>query len=693
MLKSDEPVQYLPGVGPANAALFAKLGIHTVEDLLQHYPRRYEDRTQFVRIADAPPGQPVVLRGAVSGVQSVSTSRRGMQITKVLVSDPSGSIQLVFFQQPYLTSRFQTMAEKGGEIILYGAVKSSMFGPAEMDRFEWEPADRADPLSVDRIVPIYPLTEGLAQRRVRSAVFKALEVTSPPEECLPPALRERFELIDARSARRNIHFPDSQRMMHAARRRTVFEELFLVQMLIMHRRRIREHGAGGAKFEVPLESVLQELAGAVPFPLTGAQKRVLAELHQDLTSGSVMHRLVQGDVGCGKTLVAVGAMLMAARSGFQSALMAPTEVLALQHANSLRELLEPLGLRIALHTGSQRSRVRADARMATETGLAQVVVGTHALISDGTKFHRLGLAIVDEQHRFGVHQRRVLGDKGREVHLLMMTATPIPRTLTMTLYGDMEVSVIDELPPGRKSVKTHWKRSSERAQVYAGVEALLRQGRQAYVVCPLVEDSEKLEAQAATQLAESLRTGLLSQWRVGLMHGRLTPEEKTAVMQEFKQHRLDVLVSTTVIEVGVDVANAAVMVIENADRFGLAQLHQLRGRVGRGAHASFCVLIADPSTEEGAERLRVLCQTDDGFRIAEEDLRLRGPGDILGTRQSGLPDLKLADLLQDADVLREARSAAEEIVRKDPDLTRIEHAALRQRLQVMEKRLGAALVG
>ncbi|HZP80035.1 MAG TPA: ATP-dependent DNA helicase RecG, partial [Chthonomonadaceae bacterium] len=450
------------------------------------------------------------------------------------------------------------------------------------------------------------------------------------------------------------------------------------------RRRAHSREAQGIPFQVSLERLRADLKEIVPFELTGAQQRTIAEIAADMSSGRAMNRLLQGDVGSGKTMVALASMLMAVENGYQAALMAPTEILAQQHAIVLRRLLEPLGLAVELSLGSQTVKEKAGVRDRLLSGQSRLVVGTHALIQEGVEFARLGLVIIDEQHRFGVLQRQALRQKGERPHILVMTATPIPRTLTLTLYGDLDVSLLDELPPGRKPIATHWKTQDKRAQTYAAAQRLLDEGRQIYIVCPLVEESEKLQAKSATQLSEHIANEVFPQYRVGLLHGQMKADEKDSVMARFKAHELDVLVATTVIEVGIDVPNASVIIIEDADRFGLAQLHQLRGRVGRGEHPSFCILMADPKTEDGRARLDVMTATRDGFKIAEEDLRLRGPGEFYGTRQSGMPELYIADIVNDMDILMETRETAFRLVESDPALSRPEHQPLRRALERMK---------
>jgi ATP-dependent DNA helicase RecG len=541
-----------------------------------------------------------------------------------------------------------------------------------------EAGEEGDSLSIGRIVPIYPGTEGISQNRLRKIIYDTLEryagdVTDP----IPPALRIKRRLIDLPRALRRIHFPADFEARDESRRRLVYDELLVLQLLLAERKQAGKRQAGITFADV--ESPLKEFAGALPFALTEAQARVLAEIAEDMHNPQPMNRLVQGDVGSGKTAVAMGAMLVAVRNGYQAALMAPTEILAEQHLKNLRGVLEDtLGIRVDLLTGSIGEKTKRAVRERVASGDTGVVVGTHALIQEGVSFHRLGLAVVDEQHRFGVLQRAALSGKGANPDILVMTATPIPRTLTLTVYGDLDVSIIDALPPGRKPVKTHWKRSGDKDTVYEGIRKIVAQGRQAYVVCPLVEESEKVQSRAATELAVHLAEHVFPELQVGLLHGQMSSEDKDAAMARFRANETQILVATTVIEVGVDVPNAAVMVIEDADRFGLAQLHQLRGRVGRGQFASFCVLLADPKTPVGEERMRVLTETGDGFKIAEADLRLRGPGEFYGVRQSGVASLHLADVLRDGDILAEAREDAFNLLAKDKTLTKPENRALRE---------------
>ena len=723
-------VQYLKGVGPKNGLALAKIGIKTVEDLLFTLPRRYEDRRSMPRIRDVQAGEFVTIRGRVQSVESRPTAR-GLVILRAVIRDGSGSITLTWFNQPWL---LKMLRDYDGEIVAYGQVKMGARS-LEIAAPEWEFID--DEAAIEdfgRIIPIYRLTDGLAQRAIRKGARTAVQsCLAQVEEPIPDSIRKEHDLPSLRWALQQIHGPDSEDTRIEARRRLVFDEFFFLQVALAMRRAETQQELGIA---FPIEQLLlgqeppqprapastaensavrsldgmathlfedefteglhgeplrDQVARMLPFDLTGAQRRVIEEIWRDMAEPHPMNRLVQGDVGSGKTAVAAAAMLAAIRSGYQAALMAPTEILAEQHFATMRRILEPMGVEVELLIGKQNAADRKKAAARVERGIAHVTVGTHALIQESVKFARLGFVVIDEQHRFGVLQRAALREKGfGNPDVLVMTATPIPRTLTMTLYGDLDVSVIDELPPGRKPVKTHQRAPADRDLVYTAVEKLLNDGRQAYFVCPMVAESEKIQAKAAEILYETLSTTVFPEFRVGLLHGQMKPIEKESVMERFRRHELDVLVSTTVIEVGVDVPNATVMVIEDANRFGLSQLHQLRGRVGRGAIQSFCILVADPTSEDSRARMEVMVRTTDGFVIAEEDLRLRGPGELAGTRQSGALDFKFADLAQDGRMLEVARQAAIKLVAVDPSLEKPEHSTLLGR--VKQRRLTMAMI-
>ncbi|MDO8588539.1 MAG: ATP-dependent DNA helicase RecG [Armatimonadota bacterium] len=674
----DSPAQYVKGVGERLANVLTKLDIYNVRDLLFHFPRRYEDRTQFRRIAQLREGEWATISGKIVAVDNVPTRSR-VKITKVAIDDGSGVANLVYFNQPYLRERFRKLY--GKQIVAYGQAQGARWG-IELTSVEWEELrEEGDPLSFGRIVPIYPLTEGVGQGSLRKAINNALETYAPlAQDALPKEVARKHRLMDLLPALRNVHFPESEEAKREAERRMIFEELFMLQVALGLRKRDQDQPGCGIRFAVPPE-YREELRAALPFTLTKAQERVIREIEADMSSPSCMNRLLQGDVGSGKTAVALAAILMAVKNGYQAALMAPTEILAEQHYLTLEDAANKLGIKHDLLIGSLRAKAKREVYERVASGETQLLIGTHALIQEGVDFRNLGLAIIDEQHRFGVLQRAALIQKGLNPDILVMTATPIPRTLTLTVYGDLEISVIDELPEGRKPIKTHWKSSTERLRVYEAARKLIQEGRQVYVVCPLIEESEKLQARAATELAEHLRNEVFPDLRLGLLHGQMKTQEKDDMMARFRAGEIDVLVSTTVIEVGVDVPNATVMIIEDADRFGLAQLHQLRGRVGRGGHQSYCILVGDAATDEARQRLRTLTETGDGFIIAEEDLKLRGPGEFYGTRQSGMPELKIANIFRDVPILELARKEAFELIEKDPSLAGPEHGPLREELQ------------
>jgi ATP-dependent DNA helicase RecG len=686
----ETEVQYVKGVGTKLAQVLSKLNLYTLGDLLFHLPRRYEDRRQFRKIAHARIGEAVTVSGKLVTVDNVKV--RNLTLTKAYLDDGSGVLELVWYNQPYMKDTLNKL--RNSQIVAYGIIKESPYG-LQMETPEWEDLpDGADPdslLSVNRIVPIYPLTEGIRQKRMRQIIWNAVQYAHLAPEILPRSVRERLGLMPIQQAIAQIHFPDSEQAIDPARQRLVFEEFFLMQLGVgMQRQRTRQER--GIAMRIDADRLNEMLHRLVPFELTNAQKRVIREIWNDMAQPHPMNRLLQGDVGSGKTIVAAAAILAAVENQYQAAMMAPTEILAEQHYINLHRLFQPLGISVELLVGRLSNKQRQQARERIATGRGMVAVGTHALIQEGVEFARLGLAIIDEQHRFGVLQRAALRDKGVMPHVLVMTATPIPRTLTLTLYGELDVSIIDELPPGRKPVRTHWKTPEERLKVYAGVRKLVEQGRQAYVICPLIDESDKLQVRAAEQMAEHLQKDVFPDLRVGLLHGRMKPAEKEAVMDAFRAGELDILVSTTVIEVGVDVPNAAAIVIEDADRFGLAQLHQLRGRVGRSEHQSYCVLIANPKSDDGQRRMEIMTRTNNGFLIAEEDLRIRGPGEIYGTRQSGMPSFRVADLVKDMRLLEVARQEAFHLLEQDPDLSRPEHAALREAVERFRHRFAIATV-
>ncbi len=670
----DTPIRGLKGVGERRAGLFARLGIGTVGQLLRHYPRQYEDWSAVVPLSAAPAGEPCCIRAVALTEPTAHQIRKGLTLYKFLASDGIFQMQVTLFNNRYLAGRIT----RGREYLFFGAVTSSG-RRYEMASPQIEPVENGD-----RIRPIYPQTEGLTSRAIEAAVAQALTLLDKEleEDPLPYALRQDHELCTRRFALENIHFPASHMNLAVARRRLVFEELLLLQLGLL-RLKGRTRAETGAVME---QDYSEEFFALLPFSPTGAQRRAVADCVRDMRGRCPMSRLVQGDVGSGKTAVAAGAAYTAIRNGWQAAMMAPTEILAEQHFKSLSGLLGKAA-RVGLLTGSMTAAVKRDVLRALSEGEIDLLVGTHALLSEGVTFRRLGLVITDEQHRFGVEQRAALASKGANPHLLVMSATPIPRTLALIIYGDLDVSILDELPPGRQPVETYAVRSDKRERAYSYVKKHIAQGRQAYIVCPLVEEGES-ELVSATAYAEKLAKGPFRGIPLGLLHGRMKGAEKEAVMAAFSKNELSILVSTTVIEVGVDVPNAVIMVIENAERFGLAQLHQLRGRVGRGRHKSTCILISDAQNEEAVRRLRVMCATNDGFRIADEDLKLRGPGDFFGNRQHGLPELKIADLKGDMPLFREAQGTAGALAAADPALSAPENIPLAAEVERLFGRVG-----
>ncbi|OUQ82094.1 ATP-dependent DNA helicase RecG [Flavonifractor sp. An10] len=668
-LRLADRLDTLPGIGPARARGLEKLGLVTVEDLLRCYPRSYEDRRKFSTVAAAPVDIPVCLELLVAEPPRLSRIRKGLELVKARLVDDTGSLTATFFNQTYMKDALRP----GETYIVYGKVE----GPPGRRQMTNPVCERSDRVRFTGcILPVYALTHGISNNLLAGLARRCVdECAGQLEEVLPGPLRREHALAAAEFACRSIHFPRDEEALELARRRLIFEELFYLTcgMALL---RTRRDEAAGVPFAIP---PVEEFLALLPFPLTGAQRRVMDEMAADVSAGPPMNRLVQGDVGSGKTMVAAYGAWLAAKNGRQCALMAPTELLAEQHFRSLAPLLEQAGLRVGLLTGAVKGKARKELLAALAAGELDLLIGTHALLSEGVDYADLGLVITDEQHRFGVAQRAALSAKARQPpHVLVLSATPIPRTLSLVIYGDLDVSVIDELPPGRTPVQTFVVGEDKRQRMYGFVRKLVGEGRQAYIVCPAVEEGEDEGAglKAATTYAQGLQTEVFPDLRVGLVHGKMKPREKDAVMTAFAGGELDVLVSTTVIEVGVDVPNAALMVVENADRFGLSQLHQLRGRVGRGKHQSYCVLVTSTRNPDSRARLKVLTKTTDGFQIAEEDLKLRGPGDFFGQRQHGLPQLRIADLAGDMRVLKEAQLAAQELLERDPGLKRPEHAPL-----------------
>jgi ATP-dependent DNA helicase RecG len=671
------PLQYLKGVGPRRAADLQRVGLSTVEDLLYRFPIRYEDRASFRTIASLRPGETASIVGEVlsSGVRP--TRRPRFKIFELLVRDRTGSLRAVFFNQPFLADVFHPHQR----VVLYGRLELSSHGlqltgpqyevlrtaddeaPAEQ---EGAGAGESETLHTGRIVPVYEKTGTLTAKVQRALVHQALaQLSGELPDPLPEAVRARHGLTARRQALADVHFPpegtsldDLNAFRSAAHRRLIFEEFFLFQLgIVLRRRRAREERK--PRPVVITDDIRRSALRVLPFKLTGDQRQVIGEIVEDMKKPQPMNRLLQGDVGSGKTIVALMAALVAMENGLQVAFMAPTEILAEQHFINIRRLLEHARFRLALLTGATPERKRREIVAELAGGSIHLVVGTHALVEDPVAFKELGLVVIDEQHRFGVLQRAALRGKGLHPDVLVMTATPIPRTLALTAYGDLDTSIMREMPPGRRPIKTTARPESRREEIYDFVRQQLDEGRQAYVIYPLVEESAKVDLKAATQMADHLSQDVFPAYRVGLLHGRMKQEAKDRIMSAFARGELDVLVATTVVEVGVDVSNASVMLIEHAERFGLSQLHQLRGRVGRGPHQSYCLLLYQaPLNDQGGARLRALAETTDGFEIAERDLQLRGPGDFFGTRQSGLPTLRVGDLLRDHRLMEDARREA-----------------------------------
>ncbi len=755
-LDPDRPLQYEKGVGPQRAERLAKIGLRTARDMLLHVPRRYEDRTRLATIRELVPGEEATIRARVIRVRT-GKPHRGPVIVRAILEDDTDCCDAVWFNQKYLAD----ILREGAEIVITGKPKlyrdKLQINPTEYEIIsgageggpllelvgEGEDAPRAEPdeaastgaspgpdgpdtdsseaslpavasggglvpgspadLAAGRIVPYYPLTEGVSQRLMRTLAYGIAMTTADSQgEIIPEKLRASRRLMGIGEAFREIHFPSSASKRDEARRRLVYEELFVLQtgMALV---RARSRLDIGRVFEVT-DEIDRRIRARFPFPLTNAQDRAVKEIARDIASGQPMNRLLQGDVGSGKTAVAVYAMLAVVARGAQAAVMAPTELLAAQHARTIGRYLAGSRVKVATLKGGQDSAERAEALSDVASGGAQIVIGTHALLEESVRFKDLGLVLIDEQHKFGVMQRSVLREKGSRPHVLVMTATPIPRTLAMAYLGDLDLSVIDELPPGRGGVATEVVAEKKRADVYRRVKAAVEEGRQAYVVCPRVAGGEtesfdlefgpQKEVRAATETRDRLARGPLKGLELGLLHGRMSPEEKAEVMDAFLAGHLQVLVCTVVIEVGIDVPNATVLVVEHADRFGLAQLHQLRGRIARGEQEGACFLIADPKTEGAVERLGALEQTSDGFKISEADFRIRGPGEFFGARQSGLPELRFADILTDTEILKEAREDAFRLVNDEPALSEGALAPLKRRVaEVFAGRLELGAVG
>ena len=676
-LTPDTPVRYLKGVGPKTAERFEKLGIVTLADLLCHYPRRYLDFSKPYTIATAPLDTECVVKAEVFAKPGGRVLPGGRRMERITAGDDVSSLEITWFNNPYAAQKL----ELGREYYFQGIVTGGM-----LRRQMVNPQVRTD-AQVESIPfeAVYPQTEGLSSGVIAKCVRQLLPHAELLPDPLPPEMLQKYRLLSKAEAVRAIHCPASEEEAFAARRRLIYEELLILQLGIG-----RMKNRGAARTGAPMQKMDPEPFWALlPFSPTGAQRRAVEEILTDMAGETSMNRLLQGDVGSGKTLVAAAAIWACIRSGYQAALLAPTEILASQHAENLNRLLSPFGMRVALLTGGMKAAARRATLAAIRNDEADLIVGTHAILSEGVEFARLGLAVVDEQHRFGVRQRGMLAEKAENPHLLVMSATPIPRTLGLLIYGDLDISILDELPPGRKPVKTRCITGKKRGALYGFLDREIDAGRQVYLVCPAIEETPDGGLNAVKSYYEDIAKALLPERRVGLMHGKLKPKEKAAVMEDFKAGRLDALVSTTVIEVGVDVPNATVMVIENAERYGLSALHQLRGRVGRGAAESWCFLVSDNTSENVQKRLKFLCSTADGFAVAQYDLETRGPGDFFGSRQHGLPTLQIADLMNDTRTLHAAQSEAVALLAEDPLLEHPDHTLLAAQVQQMFEKAGA----
>lgn len=675
-LKSD--IKFVKGVGPTRAEEFYKLSVPSVGALLRYYPRAYEDWSRIVPIQEMPENEMCCIRATVCHTPQKIRIPGGMLLFKTTVTDGAGLLNLTFFNNKYIGNQLK----EGEEYLFFGKAARNKYGAREMASPLFQ-----KPQSAHRIRPIYPASGSLSSKTIERCVQNALSaLENPIADFLPPEIRERNRLCSLDTAIRYVHFPPDEQSLEEARRRLIFDELFLLQLGLFQMKGRTETRRTACAIRTDYSAEFEAL---LPFTMTGAQHRAVRDAIGDMQSGEPMNRLLQGDVGSGKTAVAAALVYSAAKNGLQSAMMAPTEVLAEQHYRTFQKFLKDTGFSVVLLTGSMRAAEKRAAKEKLKSGEAVLAVGTHALIQEDVNFQRLGLCITDEQHRFGVAQRAGLTAKGNDPHILVMSATPIPRTLGLILYGDLNVSVLDELPPGRQVIETYRVGTSYRPRIYKFIEKHIERGLQAYIVCPLVEEGET-DLAPAEEYCARLQNGVFHHRRVGLLHGRMKPKEKDAVMRAFSAGEIDILVSTVVVEVGVDVPNAAVMVIENAERFGLSQLHQLRGRVGRGKEKSTCILVSDAQNEEAKARFQILCETTDGFKIADADLKLRGPGDFFGTRQHGLPALRISDLLRDTKMLETVQNEAQTLLKSDPALAAPEYAALHRQL---EKMFAAANIG
>ncbi len=668
------PVHFIKGVGESRAKLFHKLNIFTLEDVITHFPREYEDRSEIKKIVQLNHGDTCAFEGVVMSQVSEDKPRRGLTLYRVFIKDDTGTIIGTWYNQSYIKNVFCI----GEAYIFYGKV-TRRYGDFEVQNPVYEKLDGRELKNTCRIVPVYKSTANLAQNTIRTVIRNAILLLGESlEEILPQKVRDTYHLFEINYSIQNIHFPKSDEDFKNARYRLVFEELLLLQLGLLNIKSTFVIKQGGIRFKPVSE--IEEFIARLPFKLTQAQTKVFREIEKDMESDKIMNRLVQGDVGSGKTIVAVLALYKAVKSGFQGAFMVPTEILAEQHFRSVNAFMKEYGISVEILTGSQAKKQKMEILNRVFKGQTDILIGTHALIEENVQFYSLGLVITDEQHRFGVRQRSALNLKGKNPDVLVMTATPIPRTLALILYGDLDISIIDELPPGRMAIKTYVVDNTMRERINDFIRKMVVKGHQVFIVCPLVEESDSFDVKSASELSEKIAKHDFNDLRVGLLYGKMKPKDKDAVMNDFINGEINILVSTTVIEVGVNIPNATVMIIENAERFGLAQLHQLRGRVGRGMEQSHCILYCESKTRISAERMKIMKESNDGFLISEKDLQLRGPGEFFGTRQHGIPDLKIANLFTDMNILKEAQEAALDIMRSDKSLSKEENLSMKKKL-------------
>lgn len=682
MIDLKQSVQFIKGVGPSRAKLLNHLGIYTVQDLIEYYPRTYEDRREVKQISDLQEGENALVEAIVTTTVTTARLKNNMNLSKTIVSDGTDSLLITWFNQPYIKQRIK----KGEKYKFYGKVTTKN-GRLEMNSpvFDYENSNK----NTGRILPIYPITKNLNETTIRKIIIEALEITNGYiSETIPEYIRKEYFLEEKNSATKQIHFPADFKELKSARRRLVFEELLAFRLALLSLKNEYKKENNGIKFDENVH--MSDVINVLPFSLTKAQIRVLEEIDKDMESEKPMNRLLQGDVGSGKTVISMISAYKAVKSGYQVAIMAPTTILAEQHNINFNKILNQFGIKCELLVSSITKKHKEEILSKLKKGEIDILIGTHALLQENVEFNKLGLVVTDEQHRFGVKQRSIIAGKGNNPDILVMTATPIPRTLAIILYGDLDISIIDELPPNRKKIETVAVKKSMTDRINVFIEKNIKEGRQTYVVCPLVEENEEMDLQDVESLYAKYKTEIFPNYKVQILHGKMKPKEKEKIMEEFKNRNIDILISTTVIEVGVDVPNANIMVIENAERFGLAQLHQLRGRVGRGEYQSYCILKYEGKSDIVKQRMKTMTETDDGFKIAEKDLELRGSGEFFGTKQHGLPEFKIANLFEDIEVLKQVQELATKIenedskleLEKNKELKELVHKLTKERIEI-----------